>query len=154
MCNKFILSKNVSFWNVLFHNIYIFFQKYLCTNTGLLSNMGQIFVCMYSRRHRWNSCVRVNVFFSPHLPAGRHVAACLTAHCACPRHLPWLLDVGGERVSEREEKILMGIRDRLEESKFEAFSRVTWTMQHKQMNPLRTFFFKVVITNYDKHLVW
>lgn len=36
-----------------------------------------------------------SVSFSPHRPAGRRVAACLTAHCACPRHLPWLLDVGG-----------------------------------------------------------
>lgn len=38
---------------------------------------------------------RASVLFSPHRPAGRRVAACLTAHCACPRHLPWLLDVGG-----------------------------------------------------------
>lgn len=37
----------------------------------------------------------VCVLFSPHRPAGRRVAACLTAHCACPRRLPWLLDVGG-----------------------------------------------------------
>lgn len=36
-----------------------------------------------------------SVLFSPHRPAGRRVAACLRAHCACPRHLPWLLDVGG-----------------------------------------------------------
>lgn len=35
------------------------------------------------------------VWFSPHRPAGQRVAACLTAHCACLRHLPWLLDVGG-----------------------------------------------------------
>lgn len=33
--------------------------------------------------------------FSPHQPAGQRVAACLTAHCACPHHLPCLLDVGG-----------------------------------------------------------
>lgn len=32
---------------------------------------------------------------SPHLQAGQRAAACLTAHCACRRHLPWLLDVGG-----------------------------------------------------------
>lgn len=39
--------------------------------------------------------VLVVCVFSPHQPAGRHVAACLTAHCACPRRLPWLLDAGG-----------------------------------------------------------
>lgn len=47
-----------------------------------------------------NTCVchrgsRASVSSSPHRPAGRRAAACLTAHCACPRHLPWLLDVGG-----------------------------------------------------------
>lgn len=32
---------------------------------------------------------------SPHRPAGLHVAACPTAHCAYPNHLPWLLGVLG-----------------------------------------------------------
>lgn len=39
----------------------------------------------------------VDLFFlsSPRRPAGRRAAACPTAHCACPRRLPWLLVVGG-----------------------------------------------------------
>lgn len=36
-----------------------------------------------------------SAFFSPRRPAGRRAAACLTAHCACRCHRPWLLDVGG-----------------------------------------------------------
>lgn len=37
----------------------------------------------------------VCVVSSPHQRAGQHVAACLIAHCACLRHLPCLLDLGG-----------------------------------------------------------
>lgn len=43
----------------------------------------------------WVVHARFWASLSPRRPAGQPAAACLTAHCACLRHLPWLLDVGG-----------------------------------------------------------
>lgn len=59
----------------------------VCTNVHMPS-------CLYATI-KSDHCVAASVLLSPHQRAGQHVAACLTTHCACPRHLPWLLDVGG-----------------------------------------------------------
>ena len=59
------------------------------TNAFKSDSVSDTCICAFS--HKSNS----GMLFSPHQPAGQRVAACLTAHCAYLRHLPWLLDVGG-----------------------------------------------------------
>lgn len=84
------MLKNSSHLNTRACHLYAFecVQSSLCDE---VCRRAIVSVC----HHNSNQCDAASALFSPHRPAGRRVAACLTAHCACPRHLPWLLDVGG-----------------------------------------------------------
>lgn len=84
-----------------------FYIMYVLCFTVLKSGLCKsvcVNVCMPSCHHihhKSNHHSAVSMPFSPHRQAGQHVAACLTAHCACPHHLPWLLDVGGGEILQQ-----------------------------------------------------
>lgn len=84
------MLKNSSHLNTCACHLYAF----KCVQSSLCDEVCRRAIVSV-RHHNSNQCDAASALFSPHRPAGRRVAACLTAHCACPRHLPWLLDVGG-----------------------------------------------------------
>lgn len=64
---------------------------------------------------------------SPRRPAGRRAAACPTARCACPRRLPWLLDVGGGEALQQGREDPSGSVGRAAGREREAGAQVTWS---------------------------
>lgn len=117
------------------------FKMMHCTRSGLCESV-YVRAIMSVQHHKSNNRDAASVLFLPHRQAGRRVAACLTAHCACPRHLPCLLDVGGGEGLQQGREDPNGNPGRAgRETKYErkktAFRIGSWMLQWKQLSPLR-----------------